>query len=70
MVLEIIEDLVQRKANLNHSDQVTGRTPLTYACEYGISHEVLLAERKLQGTIEPSFLVDSGILVNPSHYRV
>jgi len=40
-VLPILEDLVERKANLNHRDQVTGRTPLTYACEYGLSHEVI-----------------------------
>uniref|UniRef100_A0A7S0ZMM4 Uncharacterized protein n=1 Tax=Noctiluca scintillans TaxID=2966 RepID=A0A7S0ZMM4_NOCSC len=29
-----IRDLVSRRASLNHRDQATGRTPLTYACEY------------------------------------
>merc|ERR1719515_496792 len=30
-----LQDIVARRADLNYRDQVTGRTPLTYACEYG-----------------------------------
>lgn len=70
-----LQDLASRRADFNYRDQATGRTPLTYAAEYGWSVKVGVIETLLELRADVDSMNDSrctalAIAASGGHHRI